>query len=154
MCVATHCSYDIFNNKSVAQVSRHFKGAFAFGAPDLVTFNIHGDGMVWRREALAADSWQTPQKIDGGRLSRPRPVGPGRLAFKKPNRRPAVSARCNDLLFEPAIGRVGLVGAVEHQLNVAELLKKADSLALEPMGDEEPEPTDGFNRAVYKLPDD
>ena len=39
----------------------HFKGAFAFGAPDLVVFNVHGDGKVWWREGVAADSSQTPR---------------------------------------------------------------------------------------------
>ena len=62
VCVATHYSYDdIFNNETVAEVRHHYKGAFAFGAPDLVTFNIHGDGKVWWREAAAADSSQTPR---------------------------------------------------------------------------------------------
>ncbi len=62
VCVATHYSYDdIFNNETVAQVRHHFKGAFAFGAPDLVTFNIHGDGKVWWREGVAGESSQTPK---------------------------------------------------------------------------------------------
>jgi ribonuclease Z len=62
VCVATHYSYDdIFNNETVAEVRHHYKGAFAFGAPDLVTFNIHGDGKVWWREGVAADSSQTPR---------------------------------------------------------------------------------------------
>ena len=62
VCVATHYSYDdIFNNETVAEIRHHYKGAFAFGAPDLVTFNIHGDGKVWWREAAAADSSQTPR---------------------------------------------------------------------------------------------
>ena len=39
----------------------HYKGAFAFGAPDLVTFNIHGDGKVWWREGVAGESSQTPR---------------------------------------------------------------------------------------------
>ena len=61
VCVATHYSYDdIFNNETVAEVRHHWKGAFAFGAPDLVTFNIHGDGKVWWREGVATDSSQTP----------------------------------------------------------------------------------------------
>jgi len=64
VCVATHYSYDdIFNNETVAEVRHHFKGAFAFGAPDLVTFNIHGDGKVWWREAVAGDSSQTPKPV-------------------------------------------------------------------------------------------
>ena len=62
VCVATHYSYDdIFNNETVAQVRHHFKGAFAFGAPDLVTFNIWGDGKVWWREGVAGESSQTPK---------------------------------------------------------------------------------------------
>ncbi len=62
VCVATHYSYDdIFNNETVAEVRHHWKGAFAFGAPDLVVFNIHGDGKVWWREGVAADSSQTPR---------------------------------------------------------------------------------------------
>jgi len=62
VCVATHYSYDdIFNNETVAQVRHHFKGAFAFGAPDLVTFNIHGEGNVWWREGVAGESSQTPR---------------------------------------------------------------------------------------------
>jgi ribonuclease Z len=64
VCVATHYSYDdIFNNETVAEVRYHYKGAFAFGAPDLVTFNIHGDGKVWWREAVAGDSSQTPRPV-------------------------------------------------------------------------------------------
>jgi ribonuclease Z len=64
VCVATHYSYDdIFNNETVAEVRHHYKGAFAFGAPDLVTFNIHGDGKVWWREAVAGDSSQTPRPV-------------------------------------------------------------------------------------------
>ena len=47
ICVATHYDYeDIFNNEVVAQVRHHWNGAFAFGAPDLVTFNIYGDGKI------------------------------------------------------------------------------------------------------------
>ena len=62
VCVATHYSYDdIFNNETVAQVRHHYKGAFAFGAPDLVTFNIHGEGNVWWREGVAGESSQTPK---------------------------------------------------------------------------------------------
>ena len=61
VCVATHYSYDdIFNNETVAEVRHHYKGAFAFGAPDLVTFNLHGDGKVWWREGVAAESSQVP----------------------------------------------------------------------------------------------
>jgi ribonuclease Z len=64
VCVATHYSYDdIFNNETVAEVRHYFKGAFAFGAPDLVTFNLHGDGKVWWREGAAADSAQTPLPV-------------------------------------------------------------------------------------------
>ena len=64
VCVATHYSYeDIFNNETVAEVRHHFKGAFAFGAPDLVTFNIHSDGKVWWREGVAAESSQTPRPV-------------------------------------------------------------------------------------------
>lgn len=62
VCVATHYSFDdVFNNETVAEVRHHYKGAFAFGAPDLVTFNIHGDGKVWWREGVVADSSQTPR---------------------------------------------------------------------------------------------
>lgn len=62
VCVATHYSYDdVFNNETVAQVRHHYKGAFAFGAPDLVTFNIHSGGKVWWREGVAAESSQTPR---------------------------------------------------------------------------------------------
>jgi ribonuclease Z len=64
VCVATHYSYDdVFNNETVAEVRHHFKGAFAFGAPDLVTFNLHGDGKVWWREGASADSAQTPLPV-------------------------------------------------------------------------------------------
>jgi ribonuclease Z len=64
VCVATHTDYDdVFNNEMVAQVTHHFKGTFAFGAPDLVTFNIHGDGKVWWREGVAGDSAQTPKPV-------------------------------------------------------------------------------------------
>ncbi|MGI9533911.1 MAG: guanitoxin biosynthesis MBL fold metallo-hydrolase GntH [Thermodesulfobacteriota bacterium] len=64
VCVATHYSYDdVFNNETVAEIREHWKGAFAFGAPDLVTFNIHGDGKVWWREGVAADSSQTPRPL-------------------------------------------------------------------------------------------
>lgn len=60
--VATHYGYDdIFINETVAQVRYHYKGAFAFGAPDLVTFNIHGDGKVWWREGVAGNSIQVPK---------------------------------------------------------------------------------------------
>jgi len=41
----------------------HFKGAFAFGAPDLVTFNIWGDGKVWWREGVTGESSQTPRPV-------------------------------------------------------------------------------------------
>ncbi len=64
VCVATHYSYDdIFNNETVAEVRHHYKGAFAFGAPDLVTFNIHRDGKVWWREGVAAESSQVPRPV-------------------------------------------------------------------------------------------
>jgi len=64
VCVATHYDYsDVFNNETVAEVRHHYKGAFAFGAPDLVTFNIHGDGKVWWREGVAGDSSQTPKPV-------------------------------------------------------------------------------------------
>ena len=64
VCVATHYSFDdIFNNETVAEVRHHYKGAFAFGAPDLVTFNIHGEGKVWWREGVAAESSQTPRPV-------------------------------------------------------------------------------------------
>ena len=64
VCVATHTDYDdVFNNEMVAQVAHHFKGTFAFGAPDLVTFNIYGDGKVWWREGVAGDSAQTPKPV-------------------------------------------------------------------------------------------
>lgn len=62
VCVATHYSYDdVFNNETVAEVRHHYKGTFAFGAPDLVTFNLHGDGKVWWREGVAGESSQTPK---------------------------------------------------------------------------------------------
>ncbi len=63
VCVGTHYSYDdVFNTETVAEIRHHYKGPFAFGAPDLVTFNIHGeDNMVWWREGVAADSSQTPR---------------------------------------------------------------------------------------------
>ena len=51
------------NNETVAEVRHHYKGAFAFGAPDLVTFNIHGDGKVWWREGVVAESSQTPRPV-------------------------------------------------------------------------------------------
>ena len=64
VCVGTHYGHDdIFNNEVVAQVRHHFKGAFAFGAPDLVTFNVQGDGKVWWREGVAAESAQTPRPV-------------------------------------------------------------------------------------------
>lgn len=64
VCVATHYSYeDVFNTETVAEVRHHFKGAFAFGAPDLVTFNLHGEGKVWWREGVAADSAQIPLPV-------------------------------------------------------------------------------------------
>lgn len=59
VCVATHYDYDaVFNNEVVAQVRYHWKGAFAFGAPDLQVFNVHGDGKVWWREAVRAGTNQ------------------------------------------------------------------------------------------------
>ena len=74
MCVATHYSYDpIFNNETVAEVRHHWKGAFAFGAPDLVTFNIHGDGKVWWREGVAAQSSQTPRPVFASMITYPAP---------------------------------------------------------------------------------
>jgi len=64
VCVATHYAYDdIFNNETVAEVRHHFKGAFAFGAPDLITFNIHGEDKVWWREGIAGSSSQTPKPV-------------------------------------------------------------------------------------------
>lgn len=64
VCVATHYSYDdVFNTETVAQIRHHYKGAFAFGAPDLVTFNIHGDGKVWWREGIAGESSQIPKPL-------------------------------------------------------------------------------------------
>ena len=67
-CVATHYSYDdIFNNETVAEIRHHWKGVFAFGAPDLVTFNIYGDGKVWWREGVASDSSQTPTPVMTGK---------------------------------------------------------------------------------------
>ena len=67
VCVGTHYSYDdVFNNETVAEVRHHYKGAFAFGAPDLVTFNLHGDGKVWWREGVAAESAQTPRPVMKG----------------------------------------------------------------------------------------
>lgn len=73
--VATHYSYDdIFNNETVAEIRYHYKGAFAFGAPDLVTFNIHGAGKVWWREGVAGESSQTPTpKIEGDMITFPAP---------------------------------------------------------------------------------
>ena len=61
VCVGTHYSYDeVFNAETVAQIRHHWKGAFAFGAPDLVTFNLHGGDKVWWREGAVADTAQTP----------------------------------------------------------------------------------------------
>jgi len=61
LCVATHYSFDaIFNNETVAEVRHHWKGPFAFGAPDLVVFNVQGDGKVWWRDGVATESAQTP----------------------------------------------------------------------------------------------
>ena len=72
--MATHYSYDpIFNNETVAEVRHHWKGAFAFGAPDLVTFNIHGDGKVWWREGVAAQSSQTPRPVFASMITYPAP---------------------------------------------------------------------------------
>jgi len=75
VCVATHYSYDdVFNNETVAEIRAHWKGAFAFGAPDLVTFNIHGDGKVWWREGIAGDSSQTPRpKFTSEKIKFPAP---------------------------------------------------------------------------------
>ena len=64
VCVATHYSYEaIFNNETVAEVRHHWKGAFAFGAPDLIVFNVHGDDNVWWREGVATESAQTPLPV-------------------------------------------------------------------------------------------
>ncbi len=64
VCVASHYSYDdVFNNETVAEVRHHWKGAFAFGAPDLVTFNIHSGGKIWWRDGVATDSAQTPRPV-------------------------------------------------------------------------------------------
>jgi ribonuclease BN (tRNA processing enzyme) len=75
VCVATHYSYDdVFNNETVAQVRHHYKGAFAFGAPDLVVFNVHSDDKVWWREGVAADSSQTPRpQFDSPNVKFPAP---------------------------------------------------------------------------------
>ncbi len=75
VCVGTHYSYDdVFNNETVAQVRQFYKGAFAFGAPDLVTFNIHSDGKVWWREGVAPESSQTPRpKFTGKTITFPAP---------------------------------------------------------------------------------
>jgi ribonuclease Z len=64
VCVATHYSFDaIFNTETVAEVRHHYKGAFAFGAPDLITFNIHSDGKIWWREGVSAESIQIPLPV-------------------------------------------------------------------------------------------
>ena len=64
VCVASHYDYSgTFNNETVAEIRYHYKGAFAFGAPDMMTFNIHGDGKVWWREGVATDSAQTPTPV-------------------------------------------------------------------------------------------
>ncbi len=64
VCVASHYSYDdVFNNETVAEVRYHYKGAFAFGAPDLVVFNLHGDGKVWWREGVTGESNQVPRPL-------------------------------------------------------------------------------------------
>lgn len=64
VCVASHYSHDdVFNNETVAEVRHHWKGAFAFGAPDLVTFNIHSGGKIWWRDGVATDSAQTPRPV-------------------------------------------------------------------------------------------
>lgn len=76
LCIGTHYNHDaVFNTETIAQVRHHWKGPFAFGAPDLVTFNVHGDGKVWWREAVVADSTQVPRpvfKTDMIRLPVPR----------------------------------------------------------------------------------
>ena len=41
----------------------HYQGAFAFGAPDLVVFNLHSDGKVWWREGVSGDSNQVPRPL-------------------------------------------------------------------------------------------
>lgn len=61
ICVGTHYTFDqVFNNETVAEVRTHWKGPFAFGAPDLVVFNIREDG-VWHRDGVAPGLSQSPR---------------------------------------------------------------------------------------------
>lgn len=61
ICVGTHYTFDqVYNNETVAEVRVHWKGPFAFGAPDLVVFNIREDG-IWHREGVVAKFAQVPR---------------------------------------------------------------------------------------------
>jgi ribonuclease Z len=75
VCVASHYDFDaVFNNEVVAQVRHHWKGPFAFGAPDLQVFNVHGDGKVWWREAVSAGTNQIAlPKLKGETITYPVP---------------------------------------------------------------------------------
>jgi ribonuclease BN (tRNA processing enzyme) len=75
VCVATHYSFDdLFNTEVTAEVRHHYKGAFTFGAPDLVVFNVHGTGRVWWREGVASRSnFVPPPVIEGDLVTFPAP---------------------------------------------------------------------------------
>lgn len=61
ICVGTHYTFDpIYNAETIAEVRTHWKGAFAFGAPDNVVFNIREDG-IWHREGVVPDLTQSPR---------------------------------------------------------------------------------------------
>lgn len=63
ICVGTHYTFDqAYNNETVAEVRQKWKGPFAFGAPDLVVFNIREDG-VWHRDGVAPGLSQSPRPL-------------------------------------------------------------------------------------------
>jgi len=59
--VASHWEYDAQQaNEVVAEVRKHYKGPFAFGAPDRIVFNIRPD-KIWWRDGVTSPLAQYPR---------------------------------------------------------------------------------------------
>ncbi len=59
--VATHWEYDSQQlNEVVAEVREHWRGPFAFGAPDRIVFNVRKD-KIWWREGVTSPLAQQPR---------------------------------------------------------------------------------------------
>jgi len=59
--VATHWEYDPQQlNEVVAEVREHWRGPFAFGAPDRIVFNVRKD-RIWWREGVTSPLAQQPR---------------------------------------------------------------------------------------------